>query len=121
MSLHTTQSLYTEHRFMPTLQSTIRRLVTTPRVWRSHLASAWRWGRCGAAVGVGMLAGAATTFKSTTTTTSTAPRTGMAALREANLWPTGKLQPGSKCLLDKAVLLPIGLPEPAALVPRVDR
>lgn len=46
------------------------------------------------------------------------PRTDMAEPREVNLWPTVKPQPGSKCLLGKAVLLPIGLPEQAAPVPQ---
>lgn len=46
------------------------------------------------------------------------PRTGMVALREANLWPTVKPQPGSKAPLGRAALLPIGLREQAAPVPQ---
>lgn len=48
------------------------------------------------------------------------PRTDMAEPREVNLWPTVKPQPGSKCLPGKAVLLPIGLREPAVLAPPAD-
>ena len=48
------------------------------------------------------------------------PRTDMAEPREVSLWPTVKLQPGSKCLLGKAVHLPIGPQEPAAHAPPAD-
>src|SRR5215469_148832 len=68
----------TGRRCMRTLLSTIRPRDITPQEWQFLLALAWPWEQCGAAVGVGMPAGGATTSRSTTTTISTVMRTSTA-------------------------------------------
>ena len=66
----------TGRRFIPILPFTIRPQGTTPREWRFLSVWVWPWGRPGAVVGGGALAGEATTISPLIATTiSTATRT----------------------------------------------